>query len=88
LGATRRRIVGAFALEYLMIGFGTALFGLLAGGIAAYVIVTQVMEMDFFLDWAGALGAALFALVLTVILGLLGTWRLAGLKPAPVLRDL
>jgi putative ABC transport system permease protein len=88
LGATRRRIVGAFALEYLMIGFGTALFGLLAGGIAAYVVVTQIMEMDFFLDWAGALGAALFALVLTVILGLLGTWRLAGLKPAPVLRDL
>jgi putative ABC transport system permease protein len=75
LGATRRRIVGAFAVEYLMIGFATALFGLIAGALAAYVVVTQVMDMDFFLDWAGALGAALFALLLTV-------------KPAPVLRDL
>jgi putative ABC transport system permease protein len=88
LGAARRRIVGAFALEYLMIGFATALFGLLAGAMAALVIVTRVMDLEFYLDCRGALIAAFFALALTVALGLIGTWRLTGLKPAPVLRDL
>ena len=71
-----------------MIGFGTALFGLIAGTAAAFVVVTQVMDMGFYLDWAAALLAALFALALTILLGLAGTWRLTGLKPAPVLRAL
>lgn len=88
LGASRRRVIGAFAVEYLMIGFAAALFGLIAGALAAFVVVTQVMDMEFYLDWAGALLAAVLALLLTVILGLIGTYRLTGLKPAPVLRDL
>lgn len=88
LGATRRRIITAFALEYLMIGFATGLFGLISGALAAYVVVSRIMKLEFYLDWTSALGAALFALLLTVFLGLAGTWRLARLKPAPVLRDL
>ncbi len=88
LGATRRRILAAFAIEYFMIGFATALFGLVVGTGAAFVVVTQVMDMAFYFDWAGAMLAAAFALVLTVVLGLIGTWRLARLKPARILRDL
>jgi putative ABC transport system permease protein len=88
LGASRRRVMGAFALEYLMIGFAAALFGLIAGTAAGWVVVTQVMDMDFYLDWAGALLAAVLALMITVTLGLAGTYRLSGQKPAPVLRDL
>jgi putative ABC transport system permease protein len=88
LGASRRRIMAAFALEYALIGFATALFGLAAGAIAAYVVVAQVMDMDFFADVPAAVAAALLALGTTVVLGLAGTWRLVNLKPAPVLRDL
>src|SRR6201999_3625236 len=43
LGASRRRIMTAFALEYFLIGFATALFGLAAGTAAAYLIVTKIM---------------------------------------------
>ena len=87
----KQRSIGvlvAFALEYLMVGFATALFGLLAGAAAAFVVVTLVMEVDFHPDWASAGLSAVLALVLTVLLGLAGTWRLTGLKPARVLRDL
>ncbi|BCJ89487.1 ABC transporter permease [Terrihabitans soli] len=88
LGASRRRILAAFALEYALIGFATALFGLAAGAAAAWVVVAQVMDMAFFADVPGAVTAALLALGTTVVLGLAGTWRLVNLKPAPVLRDL
>ena len=35
LGATRGRLLAAYALEYLMLGVATALFGVAAGTVAA-----------------------------------------------------
>ena len=52
LGATRGRLIGAYALEYLMIGLATAVFGLLAGTVAAWLIVTRLMTLTFV--WDGA----------------------------------
>jgi len=46
------------------------------------------MQLDFAFYWPAALGAALAALALTVGLGLLGTWRILGLKASGVLREL
>jgi putative ABC transport system permease protein len=88
LGATRRRLLTAFSLEYLMLGAVTAIFGVLAGSLAAYTVVTQVMKLQFFPDVAGAAIAALAALLLTVFLGLLGTWKILGETPARHLRNL
>src|SRR5690606_4978560 len=34
LGATRRTLIAAFSLEYMLIGLATALFALFAGGVA------------------------------------------------------
>src|SRR5207244_11269595 len=47
LGATRVRLLGAYALEYLMIGFATAIFGVIAGSVAAWLIVTRLMTLSF-----------------------------------------
>ena len=33
----RARLLGAYALEYLMIGLATAVFGVIAGSIAAWL---------------------------------------------------
>jgi putative ABC transport system permease protein len=46
------------------------------------------MELEFEWLWPQALGAAAIAVGVTVLLGLLGTWRILGRKPAPYLRDL
>ncbi len=88
LGATRARLLAAFVLEYGLLGLATAVFGALAGAGAAWWILTRVMKLDF--DWqvTGALGAAGLAILLTIGLGLLGTWRILGQKPAPYLRNL
>lgn len=88
LGATRRRLLLAFLIEYALLGAATAVFGLAAGIGAAWLIVTRVMLLDFAIIWPAALMAALAALALTVGLGLAGTWRILGLKPSGVLREL
>ncbi len=88
LGATRARLVSAYALEYGLLGLATSVFGLLAGAIAAYFIVTRVMNLDFALDLTGSLLAAALAVLVAVGLGLMGTWRILSQKPAPYLRSL
>lgn len=88
IGATRARLIFAYALEYAILGLATAVFALLAGGVAAWYVITQIMDGSFVMMPVTAAGAALIALVLTVGFGLVGTWRVLGEKPAPVLRNL
>ena len=88
LGATRGRLIGAYALEYLMIGLATALFGLLAGTLGAWLILTRVMTLGFAWDGVSAALVVLAALAVTVGLGLVGTLIALNQKAAPVLRDL
>ena len=87
LGATRARLLSAYALEYAVLGLATALFGLIAGTLAGWVIVTRVMKLDFVADLSGALAAAVLAVAVAVAAGLVGTWRILGQKPAPYLRQ-
>ncbi len=88
LGATRARLITAYGLEYGVLGLATAFFGMIAGGLAAWLVVTRVMNMPFTLDPTGAIVAAALAVVVTVGLGLAGTWRILGQKPAAYLRTL
>jgi putative ABC transport system permease protein len=88
LGATRARLLGAYALEYLMIGFATAVFGVIAGSVAAWLIVTRLMTLSFIWQAGSAAGVVAAALVVTVGLGLAGTLLALNQKPATVLRNL
>lgn len=86
LGATRGRVLGAYAMEYLALGLGTAVIASGAGALAAWLVITQVMEAPWtFLPWtlaATVLGGA----AATLGLGLLGTYSALSAKAAPVLR--
>jgi putative ABC transport system permease protein len=88
LGATRARLLGAYALEYLMIGFATAVFGVIAGSVAAWLIVTRLMTLSFIWQAGSATGVVAAALIVTVGLGLAGTLLALNQKPASVLRNL
>jgi putative ABC transport system permease protein len=88
LGATRARLIGAYAIEYLLLGCATAVFGVLSGSVASWVIVTELMHLGFVWEPWPALLAALAAVTVTVALGLAGTFSALGQKPASVLRNL
>ncbi|MBX9827998.1 MAG: FtsX-like permease family protein [Xanthobacteraceae bacterium] len=88
LGATRGKLLAAYALEYLLLGGATAVFGVLAGSAAAWMVTTKVMSLDFVWLPVPAAGAAFGALLVTVALGLAGTFTALGHKPATVLRNL
>ncbi|HEY2755272.1 MAG TPA: FtsX-like permease family protein, partial [Pseudolabrys sp.] len=88
LGATRARLLTAYTIEYLMLGVATAMFGVLSGLVTSWLIVTELMHLRFmWLPWP-AMAAAAAAVAVTLVLGLLGTFRALGQKPAPVLRNL
>jgi putative ABC transport system permease protein len=88
LGATRRRLLVAYTIEYLLIGAATAIFGVISGSLAAWLIVAQLMHLGFvWLAWP-AISSVLAAVAVTVVLGLAGTYAALGQKPAPVLRNL
>ncbi len=88
LGATRRTLVSAFALEYLLIGLATAVFAVLAGSAAAWFVIEWIMALNFIPEPWIALSTVGLSLFVTIGFGLAGTWRLLGQKAAPVLRTL
>jgi putative ABC transport system permease protein len=88
VGATRRQLVLAYGLEYLLIGLATAIFGVAAGSLSAALVLTQLMNLPFVWLPGPAALAALGAVGATVTLGLIGTFRVLGQKPAPLLRAL
>ena len=88
LGATRRTLIGSYVTEYAILGAVTALFALLAGGVAAWFVVSTIMTLPWTFLPSVAFFTVVAALVCTVGFGLAGTWRVLGQKAAPVLRNL
>jgi putative ABC transport system permease protein len=88
LGGTRGLLIRAFSYEYMILGAATAIFALLAGGLSAWYVVSRIMNLPSVFLPDVAVATLLGALVLTVGIGLIGTWRILGQKAAPVLREL
>jgi len=87
LGATRRRLLTALALEFGLIALASGLFAAAVGTLAAWYVLVEVMKLPF------AAAPGLVALVVaatmlvTVALGLAATWRALGTRPTEVLRS-
>jgi putative ABC transport system permease protein len=88
LGATRWQLIAAYGLEYLALGIAAAIFGVVAGSLAAWFVVADIMNFRFVWLPGPAVVAAIGAVALTVGLGLAGTVRALSQKAAPVLRNL
>lgn len=88
LGATRGQVLRALLIEYgvlaaivsgLAFGLGTA------GG---WYVVTQVFDLEWQPNWIPVLATVLVGAVVTVLLGLAGSWNALSARPNRVLRTL
>jgi putative ABC transport system permease protein len=87
LGATRRRILLAHALEYLLLAGVTALFAIGLGAAAAAIIVTQLMNISFSFSALSVAVALLLATGLVLLFGGVGTWAVLRAPAVPYLRS-
>jgi putative ABC transport system permease protein len=85
-GATRFDILGAFAAEFLILGLISGTISAVVGSLAALGILHGLMNMTFALHPYTIIMTILTGIVLTLLLGLLGTWKALGQKPATYLR--
>ncbi|MGF1624553.1 MAG: ABC transporter permease [Alphaproteobacteria bacterium] len=87
LGATRGLISRAFLVEYGLLGAATATVAAVLGAAASFVVVTEVMQLDWVLQPAVIAMVLALSLIVTIGLGFIGAWRALGQKAAPLLRS-
>jgi putative ABC transport system permease protein len=86
LGATRGVVARIFAVEYACLGAAAGVGGTALAVLLSWVVLRFVLEVPWtFEPQAVALGVAL-TVATSVAVGGLGTFRLLGEKPLPVLR--
>jgi len=85
-GATRFDIIGSFATEFILLGLIAGCISATVGSLAAMGIVKGLMKMPFILHPATIFATILTGITLTLLLGLLGTWKALGQKPSTYLR--
>jgi putative ABC transport system permease protein len=86
IGATRRRLIGAFGLEFALTALAGSLFAVAVGTTAAWWVLTRVMKLPFAPDPVAVVTVVLVTAGLTVGLGLMSTRAALKRRPAEVLR--
>ena len=87
LGVRRRDVILVHAAEFGLLGLVTGGIAAAAGTLMAWGVTTQVLEQDWTFLPGTVAGTVGFCVVLTLSLGLAGTWRALGESPAPHLRN-
>jgi len=87
LGAVRRDVLGAYLMEYALLGVLTGLVALVLGGLGGWYVVEEVMGIDFRLMSGAMLLTVAASVAVTVVFGLLSTWRALGVPTATILRE-
>ncbi len=85
-GSTRWDILQVFAAEFLLLGVLTGMVSLVAGSLAALAILKGPLNADFDMQLTAVLLTLGAGIALTLLLGLLGTWKALGQKASNYLR--
>jgi putative ABC transport system permease protein len=87
LGATRRRIIAAHLAEYLLLAVLAGMLAVGLGSLAAWVAVTQVMDIPFTFSATAVLQSLGVAIGLVLAFGGAGTWAVLRARPAALLKS-
>ncbi|NCD26284.1 MAG: FtsX-like permease family protein [Deltaproteobacteria bacterium] len=86
-GATRWDILAILVAEFSLAGLFTGLGSLALGTLTAWGVVQGVLHMRFVPDLGIGLLTVLGGVGVSLVMGLLGTWRALGRAAAPYLRN-
>lgn len=86
LGQTRAGVLAAFTVEYVCLGLAAGFIGAAAGGVLAWVVVTQGMEIDWVFYPRTFFFTVLASAALTAIAGNAASLRALSQRPITVLR--
>jgi len=87
LGATRGQIIGAFLLEYGLLGLFTGVIGAGVGTLISWAVIVHIMGMKWVFLGGAATATVLAAVGVTTLAGFFGTWRALGEKASRHLRN-
>jgi putative ABC transport system permease protein len=87
LGASHRRIIETFVLEFAALGLVTAATACSLGSLGAWLVVTKVMNLSWSFPVSVAVVTALSATALTLALGLMGAMGALRQRPLAILRN-
>lgn len=88
LGASRRQVLAAQAIEYALLAAIIALLALAAGTAAGWYVVTRIFELAWAPDWPIVLATLAAGALGTLGIGLLGSLPVLAARPAAALRAL
>lgn len=86
LGATRSVIVRSFAAEYALLGALAGLLGCTLASVLSWGVLETIFELSWSLQPAVLATGFISTILLTMLVGFLGTYRLLGQPPLAVLR--
>ena len=87
LGVGRRDVIVIHAVEFALLGLVTGVIAAAAGTVTAWGVTTQVLDQDWAFLPGTVAGTVAFCVLLTLGLGLAGTWRALGESASPYLRN-
>jgi len=86
-GASKRRVLGGVATEFLAIGLLAGVLAATGASLAGYLLATRLFELDYQFSMVLWLIGPLAGVLLVGISGLLATWRVITHPPISVLRN-
>jgi len=86
LGATRRKILGSFALRAALLGACAGLVALFAGIAGGWAVSYYVLDTTYVIIWDNALAIVGGGVLATLLAGLAFAWGPLAARPAQVLR--
>ncbi len=87
VGATRWDILKAYVIEFILLGILTGAVAILLGSLAAYVVITRVMEMPWQLPFDIPLITVSGSILATLVLGMVSIWLAMSVRPTHILRN-
>jgi putative ABC transport system permease protein len=88
LGASRRQILGAQAIEYALLAALLALISFGLGTAAAWFVIVEMFDFGWAPDWPTMLATLGAGAALTLGIGLIGSIPIISIRPAAALREI